>query len=268
MPDEVIPEVTDSQEVTPVVDAVDTPAEIQTSDPNAEAIELINRYAKGSDTSTPEGIIAGLVAGFKTLTPFQDKIRDVAENDTASAAVLHDYLETGNLLKAFVRNYDPEEVEAAVEDMRENDDYEGDRKIHADNLASTKSQKEQHAKNVNQSQLDCQAFLDKNGISDEELPGFEKFYAELMDDARDDKMSVKHWDSVWQAYKYKDDVANAESNGQVMGRNEKIMTKKASKEDLENLLPGEGGGNISQKPVVKPQSFLNNSKSPLKKLNI
>jgi len=266
MEDEVKTDLTTNQEVTPVTPEVETPNENQTEGSNAEAIELINRYAEGSDTSTPQAIIDALVVSMNKLVPFQDKIRDVAENDTASAAFLHDFMETGNVLRSFVRNYDPEEVEAAVEDMRENDDYEGDRKMHSERLASSASQKEQHAKNVNQSQLDCQAFLDKNEITDEELPEFEKFYAELMDDARDDKMSVKHWDSVWQAYKYKDDVAEAESNGQVMGRNEKIMTKKASKEDLAKLLPEEGGGAMSKKEVVKPMPY--SYKSPLKKLNI
>lgn len=232
----------------------ETPAENQTEEQNQESLELIKQFAPEADTSTPEGLIAGLTEALKKLAPFQKKIRDVVEEDIEAAAFMYDMIETGDVLKSLARNYSAEELQAVLDGMEE-DDFEGDRKMYSDRINSVKAKNEELQNNMKLSEVSAGEFMDKVNMSDEDIDGFEKYYKEFLSDAVNNKMTVQHWESLWKGYKHDPDVEEAESNGKVMGRNEKIVTQKAGKKDLEALLP-EANASMGMSPKTeKPQSF-------------
>jgi hypothetical protein len=96
--------------------------------------------------------------------------------------------------------------------------------------------------------------MDQVSPSDEDVEGFIKFYDAFISDALDNRMSTDHWIAIWNSYKHDDDVQEAEENGIVMGKNQKIVAQKASKEEEKNLLP-EAGAGAGVKPKEKPRSF-------------
>ena len=266
MPDAEITQKPENEDVTPVTPETETTTENETEGANSEAIELVNKYAPGSDTSTPEAIISGLVSALNKLTPFQDKIRDVVDENTEAASFVYDMLETGDVLKSLARNYSAEELQTVLDGMQD-DDYEGDRKIHSDNVAASKKRKEELSANMKLSEVSAGQFMDQVNMSDADIDEFEKYYKEFLSDAVNNKMTVAHWKTLWDGMRHDPDVAEAEANGKIIGKNEKITTKKASDKDLAKLLPDGGGSLAPAAPVAKPNPLISTG-SPLKKLNI
>lgn len=247
------PEVTPAPEVAPTPEAENTPQD-NTEGQNGESIELINRFAPGSDTSTPEAIIEGQLKVLKAMVPIYDKLYDVALAAPEAASFLSDLLDTGSPVKALVRNYDPQEIQAALEDGQSGD-HSADMQMHTDRVESAKTRQGELDENKKASEITAQAFMDKYEPTEEDVSGFTVFYDNLLKDAVNNKMTVEHWESMWQAYKYTDDVTEAEDNGRVIGRNEKIVTQKANKKESDTLLPEASGGITTPPKQEKPKSF-------------
>jgi hypothetical protein len=200
------------------------------ADPNQESKDLIERFLPGADVSTPEAIIKAQLDILKMMTPIYDKLYDLAIGSEEAAAFIKDLTDTGDVLKSLARNYAPEEIEAAIEAVK-GADYEEDMKIHQGKVQAKKDRMSTLEANRAESQKTAQEFMDQVSPSDEDVEGFIKFYDAFISDALDNRMSTDHWIAIWNSYKHDDDVQEAEENGIVMGKNQKIVAQKASKEE-------------------------------------
>ena len=223
---------------------------------NDESIALINKFSPGADTSTPEAIIAAQLQVLKTLSPIYDKLYDVALSAPEAAAFVKDLLETGDVVKSLARNYDPEEIQAAMEEI-ESSDYEEDKTAYAGKVSQIKERGDMVKKNMDISFNDISEFMEeRKDWPEEKAQAFENFIIKHYDDGKDGLITKADLALLEKGFNYDGDVAEAEENGKVMGRNEQISTKKASKEDLAALLP-EASAGIVKKPEVKqkPKTF-------------
>lgn len=248
---------------TPVVDSPVTETAPENAPDNSEAISFIERFAPDSDTSTPEGISAGLLQIVKAQTPIYDKLYDLATTNPQSAATLKDWLDTGDLIKAINRNYSEEEKQALVEEL-EQDDYESDKKSYSDKVAETKSHAEKVQKNMEVSMTDISEFMESKKDWDEaKAEEFENFVLKHYDDAKDGLITKDNLLILEKGFKYDGDVAEkdnqiAESleDGKAMGRNEKIVANKLSKEKEATLLPEASAGmGKAPAPPPRPKNF-------------
>lgn len=243
-----VPESTQDEQET------STEAATEAATPNGELIEYINRFAPGSDTSSPEALLKAATTIIQSLAPIYDKVYDLALTNPETAAVLNDWLETGDLGKAIVRNYDPEEVKALVEEM-EDDTYEEDKTIYSDRVKQVKDHQTMMEKNMAASQMGAQEFVDSRGLSEADIEEFKPFVDKFLKDCEDRNLTAANWEIIYNGFKRDTDVAEAEENGKVMGRNEKIVAEKASREDIKDLLPGGGALAEVPKSLPKPKSF-------------
>jgi hypothetical protein len=182
------------------------------------------------------------------------KLTELAESDETTAAFLSDLLDTGDVLKSLARNYDPEELEAAIESVK-SEDYNEDIKTYQGKIKSRKDRASQLESNKAESQKSAQEFMDMVNPSDEDVEGFIAFYDSFIRDAVDNKMTLDHWQTMWKAYKRDNDVQQAQETGEIIGRNAKIEATKATKKDMEQLLPGEALGAKVASQEQKPRSF-------------
>lgn len=224
--------------------------------PNGELIEYINRFAPGSDTSTPEALMEAATKIIQSMAPIYDKLYDLSVSDQAAAAFLSDLLDTGNPIKALVRNYDPEEINAAQEAMTENDDLEEDRNIYQEKISSRKMRDTEIETNRAQSEISAKEFVDEITPDEKDLQDFISFCDSFLKDWLDSKMPKENWMILWKGFKHDSNVAEAEENGMIAGRNQKIITEKATRKDLADVLPDASGG-VGMQPQVteKKKSF-------------
>lgn len=243
---ETAPETPGVEETTSVESEV--PAETNTGQPtqNGELMAYVSKYAPGMDTSTPEGLQAACTEIITKHFPFIDKVYDMAQSDDLAAATMFDLVNTGSLIKAIARNYDPEEKQALVEEL-EDSSYDEDRQMYQDKMNGQKEYSERMAVNMAASQMGAQEFVDEVGATDKDIEEFKPFVDSFFSDIEDRKLTKKHWLAIWKAFKYDSDVTEAEENGKVMGRNEKIVAEKKSREDIKGLLP-EANASIQVKP--------------------
>lgn len=255
-------------EVKPMEESVDTPVETpvdetetsketaqEAATPNGELIEYINRFAPGSDTSSPEALLEAATKIIQSMVPIYDKVYDVSLNSEATAAFINDLLETGDPIKSLVRNYDPEEINAAQEAMAD-DDYEEDRNMHMEKVSQSKMRDSEIETNRAQSEISAKEFVDEIQPSENDLQEFIPFCDAFLKDWLDSKMPKENWLVLWKGFKHDNNVAEAEENGMIAGRNQKIMTEKASRKDLADILPeASGAAGLQPQVMEKKKSF-------------
>ena len=226
------------------------------TDPNEEIIEIINRFVPDADTSTPEGIIASALTALKSMVAIYDKVYDVALTAPESAGFIRDLLDTGDVAKSLARNYDPEELEAMMGEVKD-DSYEQDRSTHTEKVTTAKTRMDKVKGNLDISMQAIAKFQeDRKHWPSEKAEAFEKFVIQHYDDGADGLITEKDLALLEKGFNYDTDVTEAEENGKVMGRNEQIETKKADKKELENLLPEHASGMAPTPPApVKKRSF-------------
>jgi hypothetical protein len=215
------------------------------------AQELIEKFNPGADVSTPEAAVEALCKIVKDMAPFYDKSYDLATSDPSVAGFMADMLETGSVPKALARNFDPEELKSALEEMGE-DDYEEDKAVYAGKVA--KAKQVEANKQVSIAHMDD--FMEqRKGWPPEKADAFVAFLLAHYEDAKDGKITPENIELLEKGFTHDDDVAEAEENGKVMGMNEKIVARKMSKEETDRLLP-EGGVGVSKETPVKKQPVL------------
>jgi Ca2+-binding EF-hand superfamily protein len=261
--DQAIPEANPVTDTAPVETA---PAETvpENAPDNSEAIAFIERFAPDADTSTPEGITAGLLTIVKMMVPVYDKLYDLANTDTQTAAFISDMLETGDVVKSLARNYDKEEMQAVLEEI-DQDDYEEDKGKFSEKVTATKAHQELVKKNMEISFNDISEFMEEKKDWDEEkAQAFEDFVIKHYDDGKDGLITKADLALLEKAFKYDGDmaakesqIAEAEENGKIIGKNEKIVAKNLSKEQAAKDYLPEGNAGIVKAPEPKrtPKDF-------------
>ena len=155
---------------------------------------------------------------------------------------MKDVLDIGDVPKAIARNYDPDEIEAMMGEVRD-DSNEEERSNHIEKVTSAKGRMDKVKGNLDISMEAIAKFKeDRNHWPSEKAEAFEQFVIKHYDDGADGLITEKDLNLLEKGFNYDDDVSEAEENGKVMGRNEQIETKKAGKKDLENLLPEHSSG--------------------------
>lgn len=247
-----IPTNTDAPAETPAVMPENTEAGYQLPE---GVQELIGKFNQGADVSTPELAVEALSKIVKDMAPFYDKSYDLATSDPEVAGFMADMLETGSVPKALARNFDPEELKAAIEEAG-TDDNEEDRNIYSEKVAKAKQKKETFDANVQVSIAHIDDFMEKRkNWPAEKADKFMEFVIAHYEDAKDGKITDENLELLEKGFTHDDDVAEAEDNGRVMGKNEKIMASKMSKEDSDKLLPEGGVGATIPVKQDKPKSF-------------
>lgn len=253
---------TETEVTEPIVpektgDEAETTSEVQeeAATPNGELIEYINKFAPGSDTSTPEALLSAATKVIQGMAPIYDKLYDLAKASPESAAALNDWIETGDVGKALVRNYDPEEIKALIEEL-ESDSYEEDRTMFAEKVKAHTAYQDKMAMNMAASQMGAQEFVDEVGATDKEIEEFKPFVDTFFADVEDRNLSKKHWLTLWKGFKHESDVTEAEENGKIIGRNEQIVSQKRTSEEVKNLLPEAKSAEVNPANQKQESSFL------------
>lgn len=217
-------------------------------EPNSEITEILTRFLPDADVSTPEAIINSSLQLLKSFVPLHDKLYDLAKTNPESAATLSDWLDTGNLIKAIARNFGEEEKQALMEELAD-ESYEEDRAMYSEKSKKRKDREKLLSDNISKSQISAQEFVDEIGATEEQIEEFKPFVDQFITDCEDRNLTKANWIIIWKAFKHDANVEEAETNGRIMGRNEKIVAEKKTREDIKDLLP-----EVSASADIKPKS--------------
>lgn len=262
MEDELLDKEATDQPVTPepVTDTapIEEAAPVENGGANEALVAKIAEYMPEADLSTPEAILSAADELLGKLIVFQNKLRDAVKLNGALGGFLLDLSETGDLALAINNNFDKIEKEALLEEL-EDGAYDEARNNHSAKVADTKAREAQVKKNLEISFSEISEFMEEKKDWDEtKSQAFEDFVIKHYDDGKDGLITKADLALLEKAFIYDDkmaekdgQVAEAEENGKIMGRNENIVAKKLSKDKEAELLP-QGSGGVS-KPAAKPK---------------
>ena len=215
----------------------------ESSEPqNEEILELIKKFSPDCDVSTPQAIINAASQVIKAMEPIYDKTYDLALSAPEAAAFINDLLETGNVPKSLARNYDPDELKVIWDEVQD-DSNEEDRTSHAEKVTKVKSKIATLNGNMAISMKNISDFMEKREHwPPEKADEFEQKVIQFYQDGADGLISEEALSLLEKGLMHDDDVTEAEENGKIIGKNEKIVAKKLSKEKENELLPELNGG--------------------------
>lgn len=219
-----------------------------TEDYRSKTVALLLERMPDIDVSSPEKEDQAIYETLVKIFKIQDKLSDLAFDEPEFAAALRDALKGSNMRTALLRYYGPE---AFAEPVEGDPDYEEYQKYGSERSEKRKKFEERQKmlkKNEEVSLNEIKAFLEDRGWDDDRANEFvekaDKFFADVFDG----KIMKDHLEMLERAFGYEAAVEEARQEGEVKGRNEKIIEKKISKAKMSDGLPETpSGGDVAPK---------------------
>jgi hypothetical protein len=206
----------------------------------------------------------------ESINVFKDNnkiIDEVIASDKDLAAIIADIVANHIPFRAAVaKRFSPEDLIAKEGD----EDYEYYQKSFEERVATGKEIQriaQERLKNEDEAYDNIDAFCEKKGYSDEDKKEFIKFINEFYNSLSMRKITPEILQTIDNARHYEEDMASAEENGFVAGKNENIAAKRVSEKNkaaADGVPVPQGGG----APVVEgPKKEANPMFADLKKRN-
>lgn len=206
----------------------------------------------------------------EAINVFKDNnkiIDEVIASDKDLAAIIADIVANKIPFRAAVaKRFSPEDLIAKEGD----EDYEYYQKSYEERVATGKEIQriaQERLKNEDEAYDNIDAFCEKKGYSDEDKKEFIKFINEFYNSLSMRKITPEILQTLDNARHYEDDMASAEENGFVAGKNENIAAKRAAENKKAAAdgvpVPMGGGAPVVEAPEKKPNPMF----ADLKKRN-
>ena len=194
----------------------------------------------------------------ESINVFKDNnkiIDEVIASDKDLAAIIADIVANHIPFRAAVaKRFSPEDLVAKEGD----EDYEYYQKSYEERVATGKEIQriaQERLKNEDEAYDNIDAFCEKKGYSDEDKKEFIKFINEFYNSLSMRKITPEVLQTLDNARHYEDDMASAEENGFVAGKNENIAAKRAAEKSNAAAdgvpVPQGGGAPVVEAPAKK-----------------
>ena len=203
----------------------------------------------------------------ESINVFKDNnkiIDEVIASDKDLAAIIADIVANHIPFRAAgAKRFSPEDLIAKEGD----EDYEYYQKSYEERVATGKEiQKiaQERLKNEDEAYDNIDAFCEKKGYSDDDKKEFIKFINEFYNSLSMRKITPEILQTLDNARHYEDDMASAEENGFVAGKNENISAKRAADNKRAAAdgvpVPKSSGAHVSEAPEKKSNPFFDGIK--------
>lgn len=206
----------------------------------------------------------------ESINVFKDNnkiIDEVIASDKDLAAIIADIVANHIPFRAAVaKRFAPEDLIAKEGD----EDYDYYQKSYEERVATGKEIQriaQERLKNEDEAYDNIDAFCEKKGYSDEDKKEFIKFINEFYNSLSMRKITPEILQTIDNARHYEEDMASAEENGFVAGKNENISATRAAEKNKAAAdgvpVPQGGGAPVAEAPEKKANPMF----ADLKKRN-
>lgn len=182
----------------------------------------------------------------------EESLTNMFNSDPRSAQFLSSWHNGDDPAVALMRMYG-EEIKERMDDPEYQEQLAAANKEYVERVAKEKDLEEQYKQNIDGSLQELETFQNENGLSDEQVDEVMAFLQGIFQDAIIGKFSRESMEMALKAINHDTDVADAEENAEVRGRNAKIDEKlrKRNAGDGTAALNGTNGrGGQSRKPSM------------------
>lgn len=180
------------------------------------------------------------------LAGYQEReksLSDLFSSNPRSAAFLTDWRKGEDPIVGLIKKYG-DDIKAALEDPEKQEALAAASKEYAERVAQEKDFEEQYQKNISESLTTIETLQEEEGIDDTEIDNIMEFLIGIMKDAILGKFSKESILMARKALNHDADVAIADHEGEVRGKNTKIKEnlRKSKQGDGMPMLNGQNGG--------------------------
>lgn len=195
------------------------------------------------------------------LAGYQEREKSLSNlfsSNPRSAAFLTDWRKGEDPIVGMIRKYG-DYIKAALEDPEKQEALAAASKEYAERVAQEKDFEEQYQKNISESLSTIESIQKEEGIDDTEIDNIMEFLIGIMKDAILGKFSKESILMARKALNHDADVAIADHEGEVRGKNTKIKEslRKSKQGDGMPMLNGQNGS-VSEKRKPKTMFDLAN----------
>ena len=172
----------------------------------------------------------------------EEKLSNMFNSDPRSANFIANWHNGSDPAVELVRQFGTD-IKDAIDDPDRQEQIAAANKEYVERVAKSKELEEQYASNIVESLAALDAFQIENGLDDEKVDQVMELLQNVMQDALIGKFSRESMEMALKAINHDEDVAVAEADAEVRGRNAKIDEKlrKRSAGDGTAALAGKNG---------------------------
>ena len=189
------------------------------------------------------------LAGYKER---EGQFADMFSSDPRSAAFLTNWKGGSDPAVELVRQFGTD-IKDAIDDPEKQDAIAQANKEFLERVAKSKELDELYDKNLDESLALIDEYQKKNGLSDEQVDEAMSWLAGIVKDGVMGKFSAESIDMAMKAINHDTDVAQADREGEVRGKNTKIEEK------LRKQTAGDGVSNLNGKTSAPTQQVRRKS---------
>lgn len=173
----------------------------------------------------------------------ESKFSDLFTSDPRSARLMLDWKDGDDPAVALIRLYG-QDIKDAIDDPERQEAIAEANKEYMERVAKEKEYEEEYTANLAQSLTLLEKIQEEKGLSDEQVDGAMAWFIGVVKDAMMGKFLPETIDMVIKAQNYDNDVAQAEAEGEVRGKNTKVKEtlRKPNRGDGTAQLDGKNGG--------------------------
>jgi hypothetical protein len=149
------------------------------------------------------------------------------------------------------------DIKDAIDDPDRQEQIAAANKEYVERVAKSKELESQYAANIDESLATLDAFQSENGLDDAKVDQVMEFLQNVMQDALVGKFSRESMDMALKAIDHDEDVAVAEQDAEVRGRNAKINEKLRTRNAGDGTAALQGKNNRGTRPAGPDLGALN-----------
>ena len=164
---------------------------------------------------------------------------DMFHSNPKSARLMMEWKDGKDPIASLIRIYGKEDILAAMDDPSRLEAIENANKEFAERIAKNEEYEAQYKKNLPESLKELESWMTERGISDDELDAAIELLSKICGEFILGKITPDTVEMILKAQNHDMDVANAQEEGEVAGRNAKIVEK------MRNSRKGDGITNLN-----------------------
>ncbi len=191
-----------------------------------------------------------------TMREHEEVFSDLFSGNPRSARLMMEWKDGKDPVAALVRIYGKDEIIAAIEDPSRLEAIEEANMDFAKRVASEKEYKAQYEKNFRESATAIDEWAQEQGISEETIDKIGTSLAEICSNFIVGKFTPETFGMIMKAQNYDADVASAQEEGEVAGRNAKITEKLRNSRKGDGIQPLNGRNGTPSQTSNKAKSIF------------
>lgn len=192
------------------------------------------------------GVYEGEIEGYKSR---EKALSDLFASNPRSAAFLIDWKNGEDPIVGLIRKFG-DDFKEALEDPSKQEAIAQANKEFAEQIAKEKDFEEQYQQNITQTLSTIEKMQSDRGLTDDDIDEAMEFLLSIIRDGILGKFSEESIDMALKALNYDASIQNAETEGELRGKNTKIEEKlrKRNRNDGTANLGGKNGGGDRRMP--------------------